>query len=388
MRYGPMLVCTKCGERYDLSSPIQRCPRCGEPLQLDFARGSVRKGRSVWSRFGDFYPDVHLNMDYSMGEGDTPLLFSRRISRKLGNDIYLKNESQNPTWSFKDRGTFVALNRAISLGFEKIGVVSTGNMAASVSAYGARAGLETYVLLHSDTSMDRMAQISVYGSKVILVEGDYGTLYYESIGIGTRDGIYFMNSDDPFRVEGYKSIAFEIGETVETDYVVIPTSSGGLLRGIMKGFEELRNSGIIDRIPVPVAVQAEGCAPICRAFHNGTQVERFDEPRTIAHAISNPYPPSGNEVLRLLKRYGGTCISVSDEDIINAQMDLAHEGIFVQPASATVLAAVTHLKVRGKKIVLVLTGSGLKAKMEYHGLIYQCELKDLERLLEVIKNES
>lgn len=374
-----MLICTNCGRKYPLDEHVQRCALCNEPLEVERQDGKIRGGRRVWDRFRDFYSYMSLDMRYSLGEGDTPLIFSESISREVGASVYLKNESVNPTWSFKDRGTFVALNRALSLGFKKIGVVSTGNMAASVSAYGARAGIETYVLLSSAISKEKIAQIGAYAPKMYLVDGNYGDLYFESLKLGKKLGIYFMNSDDPFRVEGYKSIAFEIGEA---DYVIIPTSSGGLIRGVMKGFGEMKDSGIIDKLPIPVAAQARGCSPICNAFEEGGKIKRVENPRTIAHAIENPYPPSGNAVLDVLRKSNGICISVEDEEIIRAQRRLAKEGLFVQPASAVSLAALKKLKNMGeRRIVLILTGSGLKVKNEYDKDLPICRMESLEKCM-------
>ena len=367
-----MFVCTACGRRFPLDEHHQRCPVCNEPLWLEIMRGKVGNG-NVWERYRDFYT-IPLNMNFSLGEGDTPLIKMEMYR----NDVYLKNETVNPTWSFKDRGTFVAINRAIQMGFERIGVVSTGNMAASVAAYGAHAGLDTFVLVSSHISKDKIFQIMPYGAKILEVDGDYGELYFKSLEIGKRKGIYFMNSDDPFRVEGYKTIAYELAESAELDYVLVPTSSGGLFRGIYKGFLELKESGLIDKIPEMVAVQAEGCSPICSSYPQD-KIERFGNPSTIAHAIENPYPPSGNAVLRIVKEHEWKCVKVEDEEIIKAQKELAHNGIFVQPASATTLAALKKLNLNNSRVALILTGSGLKMKsIEYNDEISSCSIDDLE----------
>ncbi|MBO8174477.1 MAG: threonine synthase [Thermococcus sp.] len=359
-----MLRCTACGREYSLRKPYQRC-ECGEPLELELFEGFAGIGKSVWERFVQFFP-FELDLDLSLGEGDTPLIRARRLSKKLGVQLYLKNETVNPTWSFKDRGTFLGIHRALQLGFDKVGTVSTGNMAASVAAYASRAGLKAYILVSPNIAEEKLKQIAVYGAEVIKVRGDYGKLYYESLKLGQKLGIYFINSDDPFRIEGYKSISFEIVEEIMPDYVIVPTSSGGLIRGIIKGFLELKKSELIDRLPTFVCVQAEGCSPIYRAFVEGREkIERFENPHTIAHAIENPYPPSGNAVLRLLKKLNGICIAVSDEEILEAQRTLAQEAVFVQPASATGIAAVKKLREEGRikedeKIVSILTGAGLK----------------------------
>ena len=380
-----MLKCTACGRAYSLRKPYQRC-ECGEPLELELFKSVPRIGKRVWERFSGFFP-FELNPELSLGEGDTALIKAKRLSKELGVKLYLKNETTNPTWSFKDRGTYLGIHKAIQLGFKKIGTVSTGNMAASVAAYGAYSGLETYILVSSTIAEEKLKALEVYGAKVIKVRGDYGELYYRSLEIGRRKGIYFINSDDPFRIEGYKSISFEIAEEVTPDYVLVPTSSGGLFRGIVKGFLELKESGLVEKLPTFVAVQVKGCSPICKAFIEGKKkIERFENPHTIAHAIENPYPPSGNAVLRLLKELNGLCITVSDEEILDAQMLLGREGVFVQPASATGIAALRKLLKKkieeNAKVVSILTGSGLKTLSQMKaGKVVECSLEKLEECM-------
>jgi threonine synthase len=325
---------------------------------------------TILNKFRAFYPFREVTEALSLGEGGTPLIASSIVGGRWGIDaLYFKDETQNPTWSFKDRGTFCGIQHAISLGYERIGTVSTGNMAASVAAYGVRAGLETFILVSAGIPAEKIKPIAVYGPHLMEVEGHYHELYDGSLRAGDQYGIYFINSDAPFRVEGSKTIAFEICEQMDfqvPDYVVIPVSAGGNLRGILKGFEEFKSAGLIDGIPQLIAVQAEGCAPIAEAFEGGREnVERVRNPETIAHAIENPYPPSGNQVLRKLREYGGLALRVSDEEILEAQGLLAQEGIFAQPAACAPLAGTKKLISSGylkpkDRIVLIITGSGLK----------------------------
>jgi|Deesub1362A_J573_1020465.scaffolds.fasta_scaffold01645_4 threonine synthase len=388
------LVCTGCGKGYDLDGFYQRCQTCHEPLELELFEGKLSLSNlgygSVWQRYVEFFSvfDSRLIGKLSMGEGNTPVVKAHKLSERLGSEIYLKNETLNPTWSFKDRGTLTGVLRAINLGFGKIGTVSTGNMAASVAAYGARAELKTFILVGADIPEEKIYPIVVYGSKLIEVDAYFGDIYKRSLEIGSKSGIYFINSDDPFRVEGYKTIGFEIAESfgmikgaegvtgvmsisgiegtenVNPDYIIVPTGSGGLFRGIFKAFRELKKSGLIKKIPEFIVVQAEGCAPIVEAYESGKEtVEKIDEPKTIAKAIADPSPPSGNEVLRKLRKYG-RAISVTDKEILEAQRLLAKDGIFVQPASATGIAAIMKLRgeqdIRNSSFVSILTGSGLK----------------------------
>jgi threonine synthase len=277
----------------------------------------------------------------------------------------------NPTSSFKDRGTAVAVQKAVAMGFEKIGTVSTGNMAASTAAYGARAGLRTTILLKEETPLPGLLAAGIFGPRLIRVRGDYGRLFELSLEIGRDLGVWFMNSVDPVRIEGYKLTGFEIfrqlGDEIP-DFIIVPVSSGGHFIGLVRAFEDLAGNGLSDRFPTFIGVQAEGCGPLASAFAGGRgYYERLDRAQTIAHGISNPAPPAGNIVLKMTRDHGGLIISASDEEILAAQRLLAErEGLFVQPESAVTLAGLLKLirngRIRrGDRTVLVLTGSGLKA---------------------------
>lgn len=381
--FSTMFECDDCGNSYELETDIQIC-ECGEPLRLDLFTGEIKKGEDIWERYAEFFP-LEIEDDLKLGEGGTPLSRAPKISKSLDLDLYLKNETMNPTWSFKDRGTVLSVQRALDIQKTKLGTVSTGNMAASVSAYGARRDMETFVLVPSDISEKKVSQISSYGPNIIKVHGDYGELYYESFDLA-EGCIHFTNSNSPFRVEGYKTMAFEIFEEIKPDYVIIPTSSGGLFRGITKGIKELQMSGIIDYFPTLVSVQAEGCSPICRAYESGEEkIKRWSEPDTTAKAISNPFPPGGNDVLKKLKELGGICTSVSDEEIAAAQKKIAREGVFCQPSSAVGVAALKELRNKGiieegADVVSIITGSGLKTGSVYDTdeKTVRCDIKNLE----------
>ncbi len=369
--------CLVCGPlaSHDPYSPF--CPGCGEPLFI--APGGHPGGRRIHEerslaleRFAEFLPLERVDPALSLGEGMTPFVELKRLGRALGvTDIYAKNEAQNPTASFKDRGTAVAVQKAVSLGTKRIGTVSTGNMAASTAAYGARAGLETFVLLKEGTSAESLQAAGIFGPRLVAVEGDYGAVFNASLEIGRKLDITFMNSIDPYRMEGYKLTAFEIflqlGRRAPRT-VIVPLSSGGHLLGLMRGFADLEREGLIGVYPQIVGVQAEGCAPLVRAFDKGLpKYERFAGARTIAHAIANPTPPAGDTVLGMMRERGGLLLAVADEEMLDAQRELAAgDGLFCQPESATTLAALKKLLAAGRiktgagAVVLVLTGSGLK----------------------------
>lgn len=369
--------CLACGPlaARDPYSPF--CPGCGEPL---FIAPPVRPGgRDIHEarplaieKFADFLPLDVVDRSLSLGEGMTPLVPLGRVGAALGlGGVYAKNEAQNPTGSFKDRGTAVAVQKAVSLGNKRIGTVSTGNMAASTAAYGARAGLETFVLLKEGTSAASLRVAGIHGPRLVAVDGDYGDLFRASLEVGRKLHITFMNSIDPYRMEGYKLTAFEIflqlGRRAPRT-VFVPLSSGGHLLGLMRGFADLEREGMIQVYPAFVGVQARGCAPLVRAFDAGLKkYARLAEVRTIAHAIANPAPPAGNAVLRVIRERHGLLLAVSDEEMLNAQQELAaSEGLFCQPESAATLAALKKLATAGSfrdrsgDDVIVLTGSGLK----------------------------
>jgi threonine synthase len=369
--------CLACGvvESRDPFSPF--CPGCGEPLFVaPTAPAGLRRildNRSfALEKFAEFLPLDRIDPALSLGEGLTPFVKLDRIGRALGlQGLYAKNEAQNPTGSFKDRGTAVAVQKARALGTRRIGTVSTGNMAASTAAYGARAGLETFVLLKEGTSATSLQTAGIFGSRLVAVEGDYGAVFNASLSIGKKLGILFMNSIDPYRLEGYKLTAFEIflglGHRAPRT-VLVPLSSGGHLLGLMRGFADLEREGLIAAYPQIIGVQAEGCAPLARAFATGQpRYERSAWGPTIAHAIANPTPPAGNTVLRLIRERDGLILAVSDKEMLQSQRELASsEGLFCQPESATTLAALKKLVADGRvrpgddAVVCVLTGSGLK----------------------------
>jgi len=369
------LECIFCQKKFPLDIFDPFCPQCREPLLYPSPqeKKSFNMEKS-WplEKFLDFLPLLQVDPRLSLGEGNTPLIRLDRVIEEFKlSQVFVKNEAHNPTSSFKDRGTAVAVQKAVSLGIRRIGTVSTGNMASSTAAYGAKAGLETLVLLKEDTPEEKLLLTGVHNPKLIRVRGDYGELFYKSFFIGRKHSIYFMNSIDPFRIEGYKLTAFEIFLQLDRRiprFLFVPVSAGGHLTGLIKAFLELRRIQFAPDVPTIVGVQAQGCSPLAQAFASDkVKVERIKRAETIAHAISNPDPPAGNIVLRLIRENKGVIISVSDQEILEAQRILAElEGIFCQPASATVLAGLLKLSKEMKMdknnpVVLVITGSGLKA---------------------------
>jgi len=393
-------ACSRCGRTYDGDVFSIFCSQCREPLSIAYDPARPRTfhlgSRRPLERFLDFLPLECVDPALSLGEGDTPLIHLERLGRKVGwEGLYAKNEAQNPTGSFKDRGTAVAVQKAVALGLPRIGTVSTGNMAVSTAAYGAKAGLETYVLLKEGSSRTSLAAAAIFGPVLVTVRGDYGRLFHDSLAIGRELGIYFMNSVDPYRVEGYKAAAFEaffdLGRAAP-DVILVPLSSGGHLLGWLRAFDDLRATVGLSRYPTFVGVQAAGCAPLARAFAAGRErYERLDKVETVAHAISNPAPPAGDAVLRKIRDEQGLIIAVTDEEMLAAQRLLAsEEGVFVQPESAVTLAGLIQLLksgrlCRGERALLVLTGSGLKAMSALEATSFPTHEMSLEGLADGLR---
>lgn len=371
------------------------CPQCGQPMLFVDEPGEKKTIHSdkklSLEKYLNFLPLDSVNSNLSLGEGQTPLLRLREIERRYQLEpLFAKVEASNPTLSFKDRGTAVVIQKARQLGIKRIGTVSTGNMASSTAAYGARSGLETILLVKKGISVGALIASAAFNPLIVEVDGDYGDLFYQSYELGLKYRIYFANSVDPLRIEGYKLTSLEICQELgeAPDYVFVPVSSGGHLLGLLKGFIEFKEAGFISAIPTFIGVQAEGCSPIAQAFKTGqVKVERFNRPETIAHSIANPNPPAGNLVLRLIRENGGLITSVSDEQMLRAQDFLCRfEGLFVQPESASTLAACLKLQPEIKgQAVLVLTGYGLKSAETLSSASfrqYQVTLAELPDLME------
>jgi threonine synthase len=391
-------ACAACRRTYPADVRSLFCPACGNPLLSAFIPRSprIRKNRPMGvSRYLDFLPLAGFDPALSLGEGGAPLQALTRLQSAFRLPaLFAKNEATNPTGSFKDRGSIVAVHMARKLGFETVGTISTGNMAGSTAAYAARAGLRSVIFVKNDTPREKILAAGIFGAQVIKVRGDYAALFVKSFEIGRLLSFYFINSVDPYRIEGYKVTSYEIFEQLggrAPDHLFVPVSSGGHLLGLIRGFRDLRRAGLIAREPRYIGVQARGCAPIARAFARGRDsVAPVRNPRTVAQAIANPRPPGGTILLQALAASRGLMTSVGEAEILKAQRMLAeYEGMFCDPASATVLAAYLKIAENGRlparsRSVLVITGSGLKAlgEIDFSALrISEADLSDLPELM-------
>lgn len=373
------LLCPVCENESAVNGFVYRCQKCDEALELHYdleklqdkisPRTFQSRAWNMW-RYSELLP-VSSTERISLEEGGTPLHRGRILAERLGLEhLYLKDETRNPTGSFKDRGSSVGVSKAVELKARAVGCVSTGNMAASMAAYAAKAGLKNYVLIPTGTPVEKMVQTMICGPVLIAVEAEYPETYRMGLEASMKHGIYMVHSDAPFRVEGQKTVAYEIYEQLEwsvPDFVVVPTSSGGNISSLWKGFKEMKELGFVADLPSMVCAQAEGCSPIVAAFKSGRAiVQPFAKSNTLAQSISNPDPPSGKRALRSLRDSKGLASSVTDQEILEAQRMIAEtEGLFVEPASAATVATLTKsveagIVERSDKVVCVLTGSGLK----------------------------
>jgi len=376
------MSCVSCGEEHSVDDMFFRCTRCNEPYTVNYDLSKLsqilhnksfqKREWDVW-RYHELLPiNNKVNM-ISLMEGGTPLIKSTTLAKELGiKELYLKDETRNPTWSYKDRGTAVGVSKAIEVNAKAVAAASTGNMGSSISAYSAKADIRCIILITAKTPIEKVVQILIHGANTFAVDQPYPELYRMLFEMSEKYRVYLVHSDSPMRVEGQKTAAFEVCEQLAwicPDKVIIPTSSGGNISAYWKGFLEFNTLKFIARVPNMVCIQAAGCAPIVKAFKEGRDYpEPWLSPETVAHSISNPNPSlaSGRRCLDLLKKSNGIAEDVSDDEILGAQKLLAKtEGIFAEPAAAASIAGLKKLINNGyicsdDRVVCVITGAGLK----------------------------
>jgi len=286
-------------------------------------------------------------------------------------EAYVKHEGMNPSGSFKDRGMTVGVTKALELGMTSVACASTGNTSASLAVYGARAGIPVIVLLpKGKVALGKVAQALMHGAKVISINGNFDDALRLVRELCIANGIYLLNSINPYRLEGQKTIGFEIVDFFNwevPDRIILPVGNAGNITAIFKGLNEMKKLGIIDRIPMMTGIQAEGSAPIVKAIKSGAQAITVEEhPETVATAIRIGDPVNAVKALNAIRTSGGTAESVTDEEILSAQKLLAmKEGVGVEPASAASVAGLIKLRKAGivkkdERVVCVVTGHLLK----------------------------
>jgi threonine synthase len=372
------IKCFECGAEVT-DGFLDSCPSCGGLLnvEMDLSRLEGKDPRAlrnkplgVW-RYAPFLP-VDQRKAITLQEGGTPLYDCRALASELDLDrLYVKYEGANPTGSFKDRGMTVGVSRALELGCKVVGCASTGNTSASLAAYAAKAGLGCVVLLPSGkVALGKLAQAMFYGAKVISVDGNFDDALNVVRQLAKEGHLYLLNSINPFRPEGQKSVAFEIVDQLDfqvPDVIVLPVGNAANIWAVYKALTEWNSIGWIDKMPRLIGVQATGSNPITSAFRQGKKdFEPVDHPETVATAIRIGNPASGRKALKAIYDTNGYATDVTDEEILRAQRLLGKkEGVGVEPASAATVAGVLKLRAEGQiskseSVVCICTGNLLK----------------------------
>ena len=320
-------------------------------------------GRGVLIRYREFLPITPTTPLITLGEGDTPLVKSVALEKELGcGELYFKLEGCNPSGSFKDRGMVVAIAKAVEDGSRCVICASTGNTSASAAAYGARFGLDVVVIVpKGKIALGKLAQAIAYGAKIIAIQGNFDQALQIVRSLVQKHPVTLVNSLNPYRIEGQKTAAFEIVDDLgdAPDYLFIPVGNAGNITAYWKGFVEYKQADKASRLPKMMGFQAEGAAPIVK----GKIVKR---PKTLATAIRIGNPASWQGAVAARDQSGGVIDCVSDDEILAAYKLLARkEGVFGEPASAASVAGLIKmagqgLKLSGKKVVCIITGTGLK----------------------------
>ena len=377
--YATGLRCRVCGEGYPLEA-INACERCFGPLEVAYDYDAIRANvthetiasgpRTIW-RYRDLLP-IASEHPVDLHAGCTPLVRAERLGRALGLDnLYLKNDCVNPTYSFKDRVVAVAASRAVELGIGTFACASTGNLASAVAAAAAVAGLDCYVFVPADLELSKVINALVYGPKLVQIDGTYDQVNRLCSELADEYGWGFANVNlRPYYAEGSKTLAFEVAEQLgweAPDHVVGPIASGALLVKIGKGFRELQEIGLIPQRQIRYSgAQAQGCSPVATAFAEGSDEIRPVKPHTIARSLAIGDPADGPFILDQVRQTGGAIDAASDHEIAEGITLLARtEGIFAETAGGTTIAVLKRLAERGhfrpgERIVAYITGNGLK----------------------------
>ncbi|MBS7636498.1 threonine synthase [Candidatus Bathyarchaeota archaeon] len=402
----PFQSCISCGATYKIDEIVYTCRKCGDLLEIKYDYNFLRdkithsdwrsQPLSVW-RYRDFLPIRDPSKVVSLNEGGTKLYHCSRLGAALGiKNLYVKNEGDNPTGSFKDRGMTVGVSKALELNAKMVACASTGNTSASLAAYAARAGLSCIILIPlGGVAYGKLAQAIIYGAKVMQVRGNFDHALKMVVEISEKHReIYLLNSINPFRLEGQKTIAYEICDQLNglvPDRVVVPVGNAGNISAIWKGFLEFFKVGLINKLPKMTGIQAAGASPVASAIKEGRDyIVPVEKPETVASAIRIGSPISWKKALGAIRDSGGTAEIVEDDEILEAQKMLAkYEGIFVEPASASSIAGLKKLVDYGlidknEVVVCVATGHGLK---DPDAVVKSCgKPHEVDARLEAIEN--
>ena len=376
------LECTYCHETYSADEPHRTCDECGKVLypryDLDGARVALDRSAlkerpaNMW-RYFEVMPIRDEANVITLGEGYTPIFKAERLGREFNcSDLYIKDEGLNPTASFKARGLSAAVSKAKELGLTRLTMPSAGNAAGAMTAYAAKGGIEAYVFMPQDVPDSNRKEVSITGGRLNLIDGLISDAGRVSRQKAQEEGLFDISTlQEPYRVEGKKTMGYEIAEQMGwtlPDAIMYPTGGGTGIVGMWKAFEEMERMSWIDgKRPKMFCVQSDGCAPMVRAFHEGTEfAEPWENAHTLAPGIRVPGAIGDYMILRALRESGGGALTVTDDEILHYMKLVASlEGMFICPEGAATAAALNKLLADGtlspdERILLLNTGSGLK----------------------------
>jgi threonine synthase len=377
------LECSACRKQHDWRRLQNLCTACGKPLLAIYNLEAVRKleckmhssletrEKSLW-RWRELLPLPRNAETVSLGEGGTPLLQSKKIGAELDVDLWIKDESLNPTQSFKARGMSVAVSMAKYLGAKKLAAPSAGNAGGALAAYASRAGLEAHIFMPRDTPRANIIECREVGGHVTLIDGLITDCGAEIAKRKEKEGWFDLSTlKEPYRIEGKKTLGYEVAEQLNwklPDVVLYPTGGGTGLIGMWKAFDEMEKLGWIDnRRPRMFSVQAAGCAPIVRAFEVGEKfAAESPNARTVASGLRVPKAIGDFLMLDILRKSSGGAIAIDDDDMIRTVREVgSKEGLFVAPEAAACFVALKELRASrkidvGERVVIFNTGSGIK----------------------------
>lgn len=377
------LKCRECGESYP-KRLIHACSLCFGPLDVAYdydaiaeavSRDSIARGPPTLWRYRELLPIEQGASIVDIGAGYTPLLRAENLARELGlKEIYVKNDSVNPTFSFKDRPSSVAVSKAIEFGSPAVGAASTGNLSGAMAAHAAKARLPCFIFIPEGLEISKVAQTLSYGANLIEVAGTYDQANRLATEIALSSNIAFANINvRPYYVEGSKTLAFEVCEQLgwqAPEHIIVPVASGALLHAALRGLKELEEVGLINGWNTRItAAQAEGCSPVVQAILKGTnEITPVEKPDTICKSLAIGDPADGYYAIQAVRATRGTGRAPNDEQILEGVKLLAKtEGVFTEPAGGTAVAALKQLVEDGEverdeQVVLYITGNGLKTQ--------------------------
>jgi threonine synthase len=373
------LRCKECGREYPVEA-LNVCDFCFGPLEVVYdyeaiakitSRERIESGpRSLW-RYVDFLP-ADYNPDVDINAGFTPLIRSKRLAAHLGLDeLWIKNDSVNPSYSFKDRVVAVAAAKALELGFDTIACASTGNLACAVAAHAARGGMKAYVFIPSNLEFGKVLGAAIYDPTMIAIDGSYDDVNRLCSELADQYPWAFVNINvRPFYADGSKTLGFEVAEQLgwrTPDHAVVPSASGAMFTKIYQGFKEFEKVGLIDEVHTQMhSTQARGCSPIATAYEEGRFVIRPVKPNSVATSLAIGNPADGYYALKVIEASGGSAVITEEAEVAEGVKLLARtEGIFTEGAGGVSVMGLVHLVESGRikkneSVVLYITGNGLK----------------------------